>query len=175
MATGGHANKALALLERMPRVKLNNISDLPGAKKKGVRVGRGPGSGRGKTSGWGHKGQGQRHSGTKPRIGFEGGQTPFYLRVPKHGFRNKFRREFEPLNLSKLQLWIDSGRIDPGQPMNMYTLQKSGIIGPRISHGVKLLGSVSHTQFSSPHSSHHILVSQNCREMSGFYQKLILK
>lgn len=98
-------------IAKLPRVKLNNIQDLPGAKKKvlkivhgehliecvsvlritctqAIRVGRGPGSRRGKTCGKGHKGQGQRNPHAI-RVGFEGGQTPFYLRVPKHGFKNK--------------------------------------------------------------------------------------
>lgn len=92
-------------IANLPRVKLNNIQDLPGAKKKviglysllgtpfyilvqAIRLGRGPGSRRGKTCGRGHKGQGQRNQHAI-RVGFEGGQTPFYLSVPKHGFKNK--------------------------------------------------------------------------------------
>lgn len=124
-------------IAKLPRVKLNNIQDLPGAKKKAVRVGRGPGSGRGKTCGRGHKGQGQRNK-KRVRVGFEGGQTPFYIRVPKHGFKNKFQTCYEPLNLNKLQYLIDSGRVDASQPINMHTLYWSGAVG-KIEHGVKLL------------------------------------
>lgn len=120
-----------------PRIKLNNIKDLPGAKKKAVRVGRGPGSGRGKTCGRGHKGQGQRNK-MNVRVGFEGGQTPFYRCVPKHGFKNKFQVKYEPLNLGKLQQLVDSERIDATQPINMYALHQAGAIG-RVEHGIKLL------------------------------------
>nr|XP_058957990.1 uncharacterized protein LOC131785169 [Pocillopora verrucosa] len=84
-----HIKKNLTALRQYPRVALNNIRDLPEAFKAQHRKGRGRGSGRGKTSGRGHKGQGQRN--TKPRLGFEGGQTPLYLRVPKHGFKNIFQ------------------------------------------------------------------------------------
>lgn len=124
-------------IAKLPRVRLNNIQDLPGAKKKAVRVGRGPGSGRGKTCGRGHKGQGQRNK-KRVRVGFEGGQTPFYLTVPKRGFKNKFQIEYEPLNLNRLQYLIDGGRIDASQPITMHTLHKAGAVG-KIKHGVKLL------------------------------------
>lgn len=125
-----------------------------------IRVGRGPGSRRGKTCGRGHKGQGQRNKHAI-RVGFEGGQTPFYLTVPKHGHKNKsvqhllsfycvnnfcflcrFQIRYEPLNLNRLQYFIDSGRIDPSKPINMYTLYWSGAVG-KIEHGVKLLADVS--------------------------------
>jgi large subunit ribosomal protein L15 len=128
-------------VSQLPRVKLNNIQDLPGAKRKAVRVGRGPGSGKGKTCGRGHKGQGQRNKAAI-RVGFEGGQTPFYLRVPKRGFRNKNQTHYVPLNLNRVQYLIDSGRIDASQPVNMHTLQQSGAVG-RIKHGVKLLATGS--------------------------------
>jgi large subunit ribosomal protein L15 len=120
-------------------IKLNNISDNEGARKKRKRVGRGIGSGRGKTCGRGHKGQKSR-SGGKPRLGFEGGQTPMRLRLPKVGFHNPFRREYERLNLYKLESWIDQGRIDPAKLITMKVLRDTGAVGSNIKDGVKLLG-----------------------------------
>lgn len=124
-------------LSRLPRIKLNTLQDLPGALKKERRVGRGPGSKRGKTCGRGHKGQGQRNP-KSIRVGFEGGQTPFYIRVPKHGFKNKFRVEYKPFNLGYLQHLINTGRVDPSQPIDMCTLNRVNTLG-RIEHGIKLL------------------------------------
>lgn len=133
-----HIKKNLTALRQYPRVALNNIRDLPEAFKAQHRKGRGRGSGRGKTSGRGHKGQGQRN--TKPRLGFEGGQTPLYLRVPKHGFKNIYKMHYRPLNLNRLQFFIDSGRLNPNAPITMYHLWRSGVTGGRIKDGVVLLG-----------------------------------
>jgi len=131
-----HVERNLKCLADMPRVATNNIRDFRGAFKRKQRVGRG--GDRGKTSGKGHKGQGQR--GTKPRIGFEGGQTPFYRLVPKHGFTNAlFKNQFTPIHLNKLQYFIDAKRIDPTQKIDMEVLHKSGAIG-RVKDGVRLLG-----------------------------------
>ncbi|XP_028393961.1 uncharacterized protein LOC114518178 [Dendronephthya gigantea] len=135
-----HVEKNLKALEKLPRVVLNNIRDFPEAFKPHHRKGRGPGSGRGKTSGRGHKGQGQR--GTLPRIGFEGGQTPFYLRIPKHGFKNVNKKNYVPLNLNRLQYFIDCGRIDVNKPINMNTLWTTGAVS-RLQDGVCLLGTGS--------------------------------
>ncbi|EDO44563.1 predicted protein [Nematostella vectensis] len=129
-----YVQKNLDALKKLPRVALNNIRDLPEAF---ITVRSCPGSGRGKTAGRGHKGQGQR--GTKPRLGFEGGQTPFYLRIPKHGFKNKFEKVYEPLNLNRLQYLIDSGRLNPKEQITMHELWKTGAVG-KIKDGVKLLG-----------------------------------
>eukprot|EP01138_Halocafeteria_seosinensis_P008055 gb/GECG01008231.1/.p1 GENE.gb/GECG01008231.1/~~gb/GECG01008231.1/.p1 ORF type:complete len:285 (+),score=30.40 gb/GECG01008231.1/:1-855(+) len=119
---------------------LNTLRDNPGARKKRKRVGRGPGSGSGKTAGRGHKGTYARSGGSVPP-GFEGGQTPIQRQLPKSGFTNKkFRKEYETLNLDKLQLWIDSGRIDPSQKITVKTLWDSGIMGRDVKNGVKLLG-----------------------------------
>ncbi|KAK3730867.1 hypothetical protein QZH41_009977 [Actinostola sp. cb2023] len=131
-----YVQKNLAALKKLPRVALNNIRDIPEAFITHRRKGRGPGSGRGKTAGRGHKGQGQR--GTKPRLGFEGGQTPFYIRIPKHGFKNKFEKVYEPLNLNRLQYLIDSKRLNAAEPITMYHLWKTGAVG-KIQDGVKLL------------------------------------
>ena len=90
---------------------LNTIQDRKGARKQKKRKGRGPGSGLGKTAGRGHKGQKARNNGGI-RIGFEGGQTPLYRRLPKRGFKNKFAAPLEPLNVGRLQQYIEDGRID---------------------------------------------------------------
>ncbi|OMH84682.1 54S ribosomal protein L10, mitochondrial [Zancudomyces culisetae] len=104
-------------------VALNTINDLPGSKKKKKRLGRGPGSGKGKTSGKGHKGQNSRTGNRKMTPGFEGGQTPIHKRYPKRGFKNAlFKRELEPLNIDKLQHFIDNGRIDPKKPITLKEL-----------------------------------------------------
>ena len=97
---------------------LNNLRDAPGAKWDKVRLGRGRGSGKGKTAGRGHNGQKSR-SGSKPRIGFEGGQTPLRLTLPKRGFHNPKRMVFTPLNLCRLQQWIDDGRLDVSKTLTM--------------------------------------------------------
>ena len=90
-----------------------NLSDLapaPGATKKRKRLGRGPGSGHGKTSGRGHKGRGSRSGGNTPP-GYEGGQMPLQRRLPKHGFRNPFRQEFSIVNLGQLEEHFDAGTV----------------------------------------------------------------
>jgi len=131
-----HVERNLRFLAEMPRVATNNIRDFRGAFKHKHRFGRG--GEKGKTRGKGHKGQGQR--GTLPRVGFEGGQTPFYRRVPKHGFTNAmFKNNFTPIHLNKIQYFIDSKRIDAGQKIDIAVLQKSGAIGG-VKDGVRLLG-----------------------------------
>jgi large subunit ribosomal protein L15 len=90
-----------------------NVSDLapaPGATKRRKRLGRGPGSGHGKTSGRGHKGRGSRSGGNTPP-GYEGGQMPLQRRLPKHGFRNPFRQEFTIVNLGQLEERFDAGTV----------------------------------------------------------------
>lgn len=124
---------------------LNNISDNPGAKKKGRRVGRGIGCSKGKTCGRGHKGQKAR-AGRGVHPTFEGGQTKFYKRIPKRGFTNKeFRSYMLPLNVGTLQDYVDMGRINlPGiddKPLNMKDLVNAGLTkSSAIKDGVKLLG-----------------------------------
>ncbi|KAL1649200.1 YmL10 [Diplodia intermedia] len=108
---------------------LARLSDAPGAYNKRIRRGRGPASGKGKTSGRGHKGQ-KQHG--KVPVGMNGGQTPYEVTHPEKGFVNQFSVEMSPLNLDRLQQWIDQGRIDPSQPITMKELQKS-----RCLHGVK--------------------------------------
>jgi large subunit ribosomal protein L15 len=117
-------------------MKLNELSDHPQARRDRKRVGRGIGSGTGKTSGRGHKGQKSR-SGVSIK-GFEGGQMPLHRRLPKRGFKNIFRRDFVAVNLGRLQVAIDAGRLDPKKPVDAAALQAAGVVNkPR--DGVRLL------------------------------------
>ena len=117
-------------------MKLNELAPNPGARKVRKRVGRGMGSGMGKTSTRGQKGQRSR-SGVATRT-FEGGQMPVYRRLPKRGFNNIFRKEFAPLNLDRLQAAIDAGRLDPKKTVDLPALRAAGLIGKR-KDGVRLL------------------------------------
>jgi large subunit ribosomal protein L15 len=119
-------------------MKLNEIRDNPGANRPRKRVGRGIGSGTGKTSARGHKGQKSR-AGGGVRPGFEGGQMPLYRRLPKRGFKNPFRKAFVEVNLFRLQKAIDAGRIDAAQPVDEAALQAAGLFRRR-KDGVRLLG-----------------------------------
>ena len=101
-------------------MRLNQLSDNPGATKNRKRVGRGIGSGKGKTSGHGVKGQKSR-SGVAIK-GFEGGQMPLHRRVPKRGFNNIFAHNFKVVNLGRLQGAIDAGRLDAGKPVDTAAL-----------------------------------------------------
>ena len=92
---------------------LGTLSPAPGARKKSKRVGRGPGSGWGKTAGRGHKGRGARAGGNTPP-GYEGGQMPLQRRLPKRGFRNPFRHQFSVVNLQQLEAFFEAeAAIDP--------------------------------------------------------------
>jgi large subunit ribosomal protein L15 len=115
---------------------LNEIADNPGARRKFKRVGRGIGSGKGKTCGRGVKGQNAR-AGVAVR-GFEGGQMPIYRRLPKRGFTNVLRVEYQPVNLGTVQKAIDSGRLDAGQPIDAASLVAAGVIR-RSRAGIRLL------------------------------------
>ena len=103
-------------------MKLSDIADNAGARKKRMRVGRGIGSGKGKQSGRGGKGQTAR-SGVRIK-GFEGGQMPIYRRLPKRGFNNIFRVEFAEINLDRLQEAVDAKKIDAGSVVNVEALVK---------------------------------------------------
>src|SRR3954453_16679609 len=108
-------------------MKLNEIRDNPGAHYKYKRIGRGIGSGKGKTGGRGGKGQTAR---TGVAInGFEGGQMPLYRRLPKRGFHNIFALEFVGVTPGRLQQAIDAGRPDAAKPVNAETLRAAGLIG----------------------------------------------
>ncbi len=107
-------------------MKLNELRDNAGARHKSKRLGRGIGSGKGKTSGKGVKGQLAR-SGVAIN-GFEGGQLPIYRRLPKRGFHNPFRKEYAPINLSTLEQAIAAGRLDAAQPITEETLRAAGLV-----------------------------------------------
>jgi large subunit ribosomal protein L15 len=113
-------------------MKLHELSPAPGSRKKAVRVGRGLGSGLGKTCGRGHKGQNAR-SGGGTRPGFEGGQRPLYLRLPKRGFHNKFGKEFVTVNVGALDIFADNALVD------LAALKEKRLVkNPR--DGVRILG-----------------------------------
>ena len=118
-------------------MKLNEISDNPGARKPRMRVGRGIGSGKGKTGGRGVKGQKSR-AGVRVK-GFEGGQMPLHRRLPKRGFVKPFRREYAEVNLGALQKAIDAGRLDASKPVDAAALQAAGLV-TNLRDGVRLLG-----------------------------------
>ena len=118
-------------------MKLNEVKDNPGATKNRKRVGRGIGSGTGKTSGSGHKGQKAR-SGVSIN-GFEGGQMPIHRRLPKRGFTNIFRKKYVEVNLGRLQAAIDSGRLDAGKPVDAAALVGADVIS-KARDGVRILG-----------------------------------
>jgi len=118
-------------------MRLNALTDRPGATKAKKRLGRGMGSGLGKTSGRGHKGQKSR-SGVALK-GFEGGQMPLDRRLPKRGFKNIFSNEFNEINLDRIQQAVDSGRLDGNKTITVAVLKEAGLIR-REKDGVRLLG-----------------------------------
>jgi large subunit ribosomal protein L15 len=118
-------------------MRLNELSDRPGATKPRKRLGRGVGSGLGKTSGRGIKGQKAR-AGVAIK-GFEGGQMPLHRRLPKRGFNNIFAKKFNELNLGKIQTAVDSGQLDGKKPITIEALREAGLIR-RVHDGVRLLG-----------------------------------
>jgi len=118
-------------------MKLSDLADNAGSRKKRMRVGRGIGSGKGKTAGRGGKGQTAR-SGVRIK-GFEGGQMPLHRRLPKRGFNNIFRLKFVEINLDRLQQAIDAKLIDAKDAINAESLVKSGVLR-RAKDGVRLLG-----------------------------------
>ena len=118
-------------------MKLSDIADNAGSRKKRMRVGRGIGSGKGKQAGRGGKGQTAR-SGVRIK-GFEGGQMPLHRRLPKRGFNNIFRVEFAEINLDRIQQAVDSKLIDVKETVNAESLVKSGVVR-RARGGIRLLG-----------------------------------
>ena len=119
-------------------MKLNELRDNEGARLKSKRLGRGIGSGKGKTSGKGVKGQKAREG--VALNGFEGGQLPIYRRLPKRGFHNLFRKVYAPVNLGSLDAAIEAGKIDAAQPITEATLIAAGLAHARLD-GVRLLAS----------------------------------
>jgi large subunit ribosomal protein L15 len=126
----------------MKIMKLNEISDNPGAHHKFKRIGRGIGSGKGKTSGRGGKGQTAR-SGVAIN-GFEGGQTPLHRRLPKRGFKNPTRLEYQVINVGRLQKAVEAGKIAAGATVTPESLIELGIMA-KLGDGLRLLakGSIS--------------------------------
>ena len=118
-------------------MKLSDIAGKVGSRKKRMRIGRGIGSGKGKTGGRGGKGQTAR-SGVRIK-GFEGGQMPIHRRLPKRGFTNIFRVEYKEINLGRLQAAIDAGTVDAKNTITIETLIKAGVLR-RAQAGLRLLG-----------------------------------
>src|ERR1700681_4812160 len=118
-------------------MKLNEISDNPGSRKGRMRIGRGIGSGKGKTGGRGGKGQTAR-SGVRIK-GFEGGQMPLHRRLPKRGFNNIFALDLKEVNLDRVQAAIDRGALDTKDVIDVETLVRCGVLR-RAKDGVRLLG-----------------------------------
>jgi len=117
--------------------KLNELAPRPGSTKNRMRVGRGPGSGKGKTAGRGVKGQKSR-SGVAI-AGFEGGQMPLHMRMPKRGFNKPNRKEFAEVNLWRLEQAVAAGKLDAKKPIDVQVLIAAGVVR-RAKDGVRLLG-----------------------------------
>ena len=118
-------------------MKLNELADIEGALHARKRVGRGQGSGLGKTAGRGMKGQKSR-SGVAIK-GFEGGQMPIHRRLPKRGFKNIFAKKFNEVNLGRVQTAIDAKKLDGKKPVTVEALVEAGVVR-RVLDGVRLLG-----------------------------------
>ena len=117
-------------------MKLNDLRDNPGATRRKQRIGRGPGSGRGKMGGRGIKGQTSR-SGVAIK-GYEGGQMPLYQRLPKRGFNKPNRKDYAVVNLGLIQKFVEAGKIDAGQPITEDALVASGLVR-RKRDGIRVL------------------------------------
>jgi large subunit ribosomal protein L15 len=119
-------------------MKLNQLSDNKGARKARTRVGRGIGSGLGKTAGRGGKGQTARKGGAK--AGFEGGQMPIYRRLPKRGFNKPNAVEYNEVNVVRIQAAIESKRLDAGSVITAASLLAAGVISKPTKGGIRLIG-----------------------------------
>lgn len=119
-------------------VKLNDLRDNAGSSKKRMRIGRGIGSGKGKTGGRGGKGQTAR-SGVRIK-GFEGGQMPLYRRLPKRGFNNLFAKDLNEVNLGRIQQAVEAGKLDAKGAVTVEALVAAGVITRQAKDGVKILG-----------------------------------
>jgi large subunit ribosomal protein L15 len=118
-------------------MKLNELADRPGSRKHRHRIGRGIGSGSGKTGGRGGKGQTAR-SGVRIK-GFEGGQMPLHRRLPKRGFNNVFAKKLNEVNLGRVQAAVDAGKLDANAMVDVAALVEAGVLR-RAKDGVRLLG-----------------------------------
>jgi large subunit ribosomal protein L15 len=119
-------------------MKLNELSDNKGARKNRTRVGRGIGSGKGKTGGRGVKGQKSR-SGVSGIRAYEGGQMPLYMRLPKRGFNKPNSKKFVEVNVGRLQIAVDAGKLDAAKKIDAAVLVEAGVVR-RAHDGVRLLG-----------------------------------
>ncbi|NOX96180.1 MAG: 50S ribosomal protein L15 [Alphaproteobacteria bacterium] len=119
-------------------MKLNELSDNKGARKNRMRVGRGIGSGKGKTCGRGVKGQKSR-SGVSGIRAYEGGQMPLYMRLPKRGFNVPNAKKFVEVNVGRLQTAVDAGKLDISKKVDAAALVEAGVLR-RVRDGVRLLG-----------------------------------
>jgi large subunit ribosomal protein L15 len=117
-------------------MKLNQLAGRPGSSQQRTRVGRGIGSGKGKTGGRGGKGQTAR-TGVAIK-GFEGGQMPLHRRLPKRGFKNIFRQEHAVVNLGRLQQAVEAGKLDPKATVGRDALKAAGLVN-KVGAGIKLL------------------------------------
>ncbi|KAK3209909.1 hypothetical protein GRF29_44g1037238 [Pseudopithomyces chartarum] len=145
----------LAPVQQRSASILSSLSDTKGAYSKKIRKGRGPASGKGKTAGRGQKGQ---HAHGKVPAGFQGGQTPLSITKPERGRDkyNPFKVEMSPINLDRIQSWIDQGRLDPSRPITMKELNQSRCLHGVKRHGVKLLAKDA----DQLNSAIHIVVSR---------------
>ncbi|MEL6364850.1 MAG: 50S ribosomal protein L15 [Pseudomonadota bacterium] len=119
-------------------VRLHDLADNPGARKKRVRVGRGIGSGKGKTGGRGVKGQKSR-SGVSGIRAFEGGQMPLYMRLPKRGFNKPNRAKYAEVNIGRIQTAIEAGKLDASKTIDADALVAAGVVRRKLD-GVRILG-----------------------------------
>jgi large subunit ribosomal protein L15 len=164
---------------RYTTLALNNLYPYPGRKSK-RRVGRGCGSGHGKTSGRGTKGQNAR-GGIKGMNLFEGGQTPFWRKVPKSGFSNRYHQKvYAYINLSKLQMFINQGRLDSSKPITMKELLEARLV-KKCRDGIKLLGQgelTSKIDIEVSRASKSAIAkveAQGGRIVCGYYNRLALR
>jgi len=139
-------------------MKLNELRDNPGARKSKIRVGRGIGSGKGKTGGRGQKGQKSREGVSI--AGFEGGQMPLHMRLPKRGFNNIFARDHAEVNLGAIQKAVDAGKLDANATVDHAALKAAGLARGG-KDGVRLLGKGA---FSAKLSFNVAGVSKGARE-----------
>lgn len=153
-------------------MRLNEIKENEGAAKRRVRVGRGIGSGVGKTAGRGVKGQKSR-TGVAIK-GFEGGQMPIYRRLPKRGFTKWRRQDFNVLNIDRLQGAITDGRLDAGQPVDLAKLVETGIVR-RPKDGLRILGNGELTSAITITADHVTASARAAIEKAGGSVTLIEK
>jgi large subunit ribosomal protein L15 len=139
-------------------MKLNEIKDNDGARKGRMRVGRGIGSGKGKTAGRGQKGQKSREGVSI--AGFEGGQMPLHMRIPKRGFNNIFAKDYAEVNLGQIQKLVEAGKLDANGTIDHAALKNAGV-GRGGKHGVRILAK---GEFSSKLSFTVAGVSKSARE-----------